>query len=89
MSQVNVPWTTAMIVEDWLKTHGLDGLISEGGCGCRVGNLMPCGKPGTECATAKSHPCVPNDECECDEKPKPGQKPNPDCLREAAVEERR
>jgi len=38
------------LVEEYLKTNGYDGLChSETGCGCRRGDLMPCGEPSPNC----------------------------------------
>jgi hypothetical protein len=36
------------IVEERLLKDGFDGLCCDG-CGCRVGDLMPCGEPVLEC----------------------------------------
>lgn len=44
-------WDVADIVADWLKTHGYDGLYDDegDGCGCRLGDLMPCGECNCAC----------------------------------------
>lgn len=35
--------TAVKIVEDYLKSHGYDGLCCpDAGCGCRLGDLAPC-----------------------------------------------
>jgi len=32
-----------IIVSDWLKANGYDGLVNgDGECGCPIGDLMPC-----------------------------------------------
>lgn len=40
--------TVKDIVEKWLKDNGYDGLACSF-CGCKVGDLMPCGEPQAEC----------------------------------------
>jgi len=42
------------IVRNWLCEHGYDGLCHpDTECGCGVGNLMPCGEPGSRCEAAR------------------------------------
>ena len=38
------------IVEEWLKQNGFGGLCNaDFECGCRIGDLMPCGEPHEDC----------------------------------------
>ena len=38
------------IVEAWLGENDYDGLYHDDlECGCRLGDLMPCGEPSTHC----------------------------------------
>lgn len=51
--------TICEIVREYLVSHGYDGLASSedwDGCGCGVGDLMPCGGPRTNCQPADGHP---------------------------------
>lgn len=48
--------TICEIVREYLVSHGYDGLASSedwDGCGCGVGDLMPCGGPRTNCQPAR------------------------------------
>ena len=37
--------TVKIIVADWLKANGFDGLCNpDAGCGCLIGDLAPCGE---------------------------------------------
>ena len=42
------PKTLPEIVTEWLEATGFDGLTN-GGCSCRVGDLMPCNQPWKDC----------------------------------------
>ena len=45
------------VVENWLKDHGYDGLYHpDMGCGCRLGELLPCQDPSPECLVGYSVP---------------------------------
>ena len=37
------------IVEEWLKANGYDGLYRPNECACKVGDLMPCDEPCSDC----------------------------------------
>ncbi len=39
----------AGLVGDALEARGLDGLCNSDGCGCHLGDLMPCDDPGPDC----------------------------------------
>ena len=43
------PLNVQQIVADYLEVNGYDGLYSNE-CGCRLGDLMPCGNLGGDCA---------------------------------------
>jgi len=46
------------IIIDWLTSHGYDGLYNaDGQCACKLGDLMPCGEPGIDCAPGYLAPC--------------------------------
>lgn len=45
------------IIEDWLKTHGYDGLYHGEGCACKIGDIAPCGQPSGQCEAGYLLPC--------------------------------
>jgi hypothetical protein len=47
------------IVASWLKDNGYDGLYRSECCACLVGDLMPCGEPGTDCEAGYKKTCPP------------------------------
>ena len=53
------------IVEEYLCNHWYDGLCSEG-CGCKIGDLMPCGEDASKCVPGYEVPCPGSDECPLD-----------------------
>jgi hypothetical protein len=44
----DAPMTVRNILEQWLREHGYDGLYTTD-CGCKIGDLVPCGEDCTEC----------------------------------------
>ena len=42
------------IVEGWLRKNGYDGLYYDE-CACKLGDLMPCDEPHTDCAAGYLH----------------------------------
>jgi hypothetical protein len=57
-----------MIVSDWLRTHGYDGLCNvDVPCGCLVGDLAPCGEVmNEECRAGHRQDVAADCDCECD-----------------------
>lgn len=50
--------TLTVIVEERLRTDGMDGLYNEGaGCACVIGDLFPCEAPGADCTAGIKRPC--------------------------------
>lgn len=53
------------IIELWLREHGYDGLCGDDsfgeGCGCVIGDLMPCDSSGLKCKPGYKITC--NKEC--------------------------
>lgn len=50
--------TLIQIVRKYLKTNGYDGLYnSDGQCGCKLSDLMPCDNPGKGCKPGYLAPC--------------------------------
>ena len=45
------------IIEDWLQTHGYDGLYAPGECACKIGDLVPCSEPFESCRAGHVGPC--------------------------------
>jgi hypothetical protein len=46
--------TVKLIVADWLKANGFDGLCNpDAGCGCLIGDLAPCGEMSQHCLSGK------------------------------------
>lgn len=63
--------TVEEIVECWLKNNGYDGLCSYE-CGCRIGDLMPCGYTQDNCVAGyavECAKCVKRDDCELNDPP--------------------
>ena len=62
--------TVREIIEKHLKENGYDGLWTEelDGCGCHVGDLVPCGVDPTDCkpGVEVSCRCAKDDDCTCD-----------------------
>ena len=56
-----------MILEDWLKLHGYDGLYSaDCECSCGVTDLCPCDAEGiASCQAGYLIPCPGEPECDC------------------------
>ena len=49
--------TVLEITEAYLKEHGYDGLYCEDWpCGCRIGDLAPCGRLNEECCAGYAQP---------------------------------
>ena len=44
-------------VELALQEKGFDGLWSNQGCACKIGNLMPCDEPQPECEPGELAEC--------------------------------
>jgi len=46
------------ILQDWLFTHGYDGLFdNDGECACELDDLMPCGEPSPNCTAGYRAAC--------------------------------
>jgi len=56
----------AEIVDDWLRTHGYDGLFCGGGCACEVGDINPCGEAMANCQAGHKTECKGGEECPLD-----------------------
>ena len=54
--------TVRQIVSSFLKNEGFDGLQDGDDCGCRVGDLMPCGDGWTGCMAGYLQNL---DDCDC------------------------
>ena len=55
------------ILENWLETHGYDGLCRAGGmdCCCKLSDLAPCDNPDAiNCHPGYKVPCPDPEECE-------------------------
>ncbi|NHM13504.1 hypothetical protein [Xiamenia xianingshaonis] len=50
--------TAKTIVEQWLVSHGCDGLSNETGCGCGFDDLGDCGDLGASCVPSYSRFCA-------------------------------
>lgn len=62
--------TVLKIVTEYLKANGYDGLYSiDGECGCKIGDLAPCGQMPTDCKAGFERPCpgFPQSQDETDE----------------------
>jgi len=56
--------TVLHIVTEWLRSHGYDGLVADGGeCGCDIDNLIPCDAP---CETCRAGFKGPDPDGDCD-----------------------
>jgi hypothetical protein len=56
-----------LIVEDWLKSHGYDGLCNpEIPCGCLSGDLAPCGELHEDCQPGHREDVGESCDCGCD-----------------------
>lgn len=51
------------MVEKYLKENGFDGLFADvpGGCGCEIGDLMPCEEPCDVCEAGVKIVCIDPD----------------------------
>jgi len=59
--------TASDIVEEYLREHKFDGLFHEdGGCGCLLEDLNPCGHIGAECHPGYKVKCRCGDDCDFD-----------------------
>lgn len=62
---LGVRMTIKEIVEKYLTENGFDGLChAYVGCGCRIGDLMPCDEPGVNCEAGHEGPGDPDEEIE-------------------------
>ena len=52
------------MVTEYLKANGYDGIFSDG-CGCKVGDLFPCGDTYSDCEAGHEIPCDP-ETCQAD-----------------------
>ena len=52
--------TVIQIIKQHLVVGGFDGLATEG-CGCGIGDLVPCGQDFSGCAPAKKRPMTPEE----------------------------
>lgn len=56
-----------MIVEEWLREHGYDGLCNlDIPCGCLLGDLSPCGELGEDCRPGHREDVDEHCVCGCD-----------------------
>lgn len=62
--------TICEILKKWLKENGYDGLYWDG-CGCAIGDLMPCGEPNEDCSAGIFQPCNCGGGCDFHLGPKP------------------
>lgn len=52
------------ILEQWLKEHGFDGLVSEfEECSCEIGDLAPCDYSFLNCKPGYKIPCTCGEGC--------------------------
>ena len=51
------PTTTRGMVEEYLKTHGYDGLYAEDECACLLDDLCPCGDIQSACLGGYKNTC--------------------------------
>ena len=49
--------TLLEIVEQYLIANKFDGLFSDDGCACEVGDLFPCEAPHGDCQPGYKSPC--------------------------------
>lgn len=54
----NIMPTCKEIIEEYLKNNGYDGLYSWSQCGCKVGDLMPCGEIYDDCEAGHFVKCT-------------------------------
>ena len=46
------------LTEQWLRANGYDGLLNDSiECGCKVGDLMPCDEPSSQCEPGHFEEC--------------------------------
>lgn len=52
------------MVEEYLASHGYDGLYSPGNCCCEAGDIAPCGQVEYDCIAGYKQPCDCGDGCD-------------------------
>lgn len=45
----------------YLCKHGFDGLFSDAGCACLIGDLMPCDEPSPNCRAGYKRAPIPGE----------------------------